>query len=275
MLPLPEKQQRSSLYMAAANLEGKTALVTGSSGGIGRAIALALIQQGCQVVLHGIESQPVWDHPQEREWLASARYEQADFTDVAAIERVVRATADRYGAVDILVNNAVTRHFGPIESFPVAAWDRALAVNVSAAFHTVRMALPSMRERGWGRIINMTSVYGQRGTRDRIDYITSKAALMGMTRAVAAEVLGSGITCNAVCPGSVLTPNIEARLADLMASRNLDREAATREFLQGKQPGLRFIPASHVAELVLFLCGEAAGDITGSVLPMEGGWLAT
>lgn len=261
--------------MAATDLQGKTALVTGSSGGIGRAIALALARQGCRVVLHGIEPQPTWDDPQEREWLAGARYEQADFADVAAIERLVCGTVDRFGAIDILVNNAVTRHFGPIESFPVAAWDRALAVNVSAAFHAVRLALPAMSARGWGRIINMTSVYGKRGTRNRIDYVTSKAAVMGMTRAIAAEVLGAGITCNAVCPGSVLTPSIEERLTDLMASRNLDREAATREFLQGKQPGHRFIPAGHVAELVLFLCGEAAGDITGSVLPMEGGWLAT
>jgi len=261
--------------MSVANLQGKTALVTGSSAGIGRSIALALARQGCRLVLHGIEPQPVWDDPHERQWLAQARYEQVDFTDVAAIERLVQGTLDRFGAIDILVNNAVTRHFGPIESFPVAAWDRALAVNVSAAFHAVRLALPAMRARGWGRIINMASVYGKRGTRDRIDYITSKAAVMGMTRGIAAEVLGEGITCNAVCPGSVLTPNIEARLAELMLSRNLDRDAATREFLHGKQPGNRFIPASHVAELVLFLCGEAAGDITGAVLPMEGGWLAT
>jgi 3-hydroxybutyrate dehydrogenase len=132
-----------------------------------------------------------------------------------------------------------------------------------------------MRRIGWGRIINMTSVYGERGTINRIDYVTSKAALGGMTRAIAAEVAGQGITCNSVCPGSVLTPNIDKRLNQLIVERGIDREAATREFLAGKQPVPRFIPAEHVAQLILFLCSDAAGDINGVNLPMDSGWLAT
>jgi 3-hydroxybutyrate dehydrogenase len=262
--------------MTSPRLSGKTALVTGSSAGIGRAIAAALAREGCHVLMHGLEPQPeAGGDEEEQRWLADAPYHQADLADVGATEAMVRGLLERRGSIDVLVNNAVTRHFAAIESFPLQAWDRAMAVNVSAAFHTVRMTLPAMRRQGWGRIINMASVYAMRGTRDRIDYVTSKAAILGMTRAVAAEVLGQGITCNAVCPGSVLTPSIEARLTRLMRDDGLDREAATREFLRGKQPGSRFIPAAHVAELVVFLCGEAAADMNGAVLPMEGGWLAT
>lgn len=260
-----------------ADLQGKTALITGSAAGIGYEIARALARQGCAVALHGIED-AAQVRPRLDELAAlgvPVAYEQADLGQTGAAERLVGATLDRFGSVDVLVNNAVTRHFAPIEDFPVQAWDQALSVNVSAAFHTVRLSLPSMRRRGWGRIINMTSVYGDRGTPNRIDYVTSKAALSGMTRAIAAEVSGQGITCNAVCPGSVLTPNTQARVEQLMAARGLDRDAATREFLAGKQPVARFISAGHVAQLLLFLCTEAAGEINGAMLPMDNGWLAT
>lgn len=263
--------------LSAAPLRGKAALVTGSAAGIGHEVALALASQGCAVALHGIE--PAQQLQPQLEALraqgVAALYHQVDLDDPAAIAAMVAATRERFGSLDVLVNNAVTRHFAPLEAFPVAAWDKALAVNVSAAFHTVRLALPGMRARGWGRIVNMTSVYGERGTANRIDYVTSKAALAGMTRAIAAEVVGQGVTCNSVCPGSVLTPSIDARVRQLMADRGLDREAATREFLAGKQPGGRFVPAAHVAQLVLFLCGDAAAEINGALLPMDNGWLAT
>lgn len=258
-------------------LRGKTALVTGSAAGIGYEIALALGRQGCAVALHGIEdAQQVRANLQAIEALGvPALYHQVSLEEAGAIEGMMAAIRERFGGVDILVNNAVTRHFAPIQDFPVAAWDKAMAVNVSAAFHTVRLTLQSMRDRGWGRIVNMTSVYAARGTTSRIDYVTSKAALVGMTRAIAAEVMGQGITCNSVCPGSVLTPNTDARVTALMAEHGLDREAATRQFLAGKQPVGRFIRAGHVAQLVLFLCSEAGGDITGAMLPMDNGWLAT
>ncbi len=148
-------------------------------------------------------------------------------------------------------------------------------MNLSAAFHTIRLALPLMRERGWGRIFNMTSVYGARAVANRIDYITTKAALAGMTRAVAMETINQGITCNAICPGSVLTPAIDTRVRALMQERALDRDEATRLFLAGKQPIGRFVDADHVADLLVFLCGPAGRDITGAVLPIEGGWLAS
>jgi 3-hydroxybutyrate dehydrogenase len=263
--------------MNPTKLGGRVALITGSAAGIGHAIAMALAGQGCAIMLHGLE-----DPAQAQNALEAVQalgvpvsYHQVDLEDPHAIERLVNEGLARFGAIDILINNAVTRHFAPLEDFPPEAWDRALRVNVSAPFHTVRLALPAMRRSGWGRIVNMTSVYGERGTSNRIDYVTSKAALGGMTRAIAAEVAGQGITCNAVCPGSVLTPNIDKRLNHLMVEHGLSREAATREFLAGKQPVPRFIPAEHVAQLILFLCSDAAGEINGANLPMDSGWLAT
>lgn len=258
-------------------MNGKTALVTGSSGGIGLAAARGLAKAGCDVVLHGIEAPAAIEDSRlkvARDFGVRADYIQADLADPGAIARMLGDVLTRAGAVDVLVNNAVTRHFAPVESFPVEAWDRALAVNVSAAFHTVRLALPGMRARGWGRIFNMTSVYGSRGVANRIDYVTSKTALLGLTRAVALETVGQGITCNAVCPGAVLTPASEKRIAALMAETGLEREPATRRFLAGKNPTERFIAPGHLADLLVFLCGPAGDDITGAMLPMDGGWLA-
>ena len=251
--------------------------MTGSVGGLGHTIAKTLAAQGSQVILHGLES------PHEvQDAIAAIKsfdvpvfYFQVNLEDPSAIEQMFAEVSQRFGGVDILVNNAVTRHFSPLESFPTQAWERALKVNVSAPFHTARLALPSMRRSGWGRIINMTSVYGERGTVNRIDYVTCKAALAGMTRAIAAEVAGQGVTCNSVCPGSVLTPSIEKRLNQLMAERGIEFEEATREFLLGKQPVPKFIPAEHVAQLILFLCSQAAGEMNGVNLPMDSGWLAT
>lgn len=259
-------------------LAGRTALVTGSTGGLGHAIAEGLAQAGCHVMLHGLAADELLEPL--RDELARAHdvevgYVRADLADAAAIEAMMAEARGRHGAVDILVNNAVTRHFAPVESFPVQAWDHALAVNVSAAFHTIRLALPGMRERGYGRIVNMSSVYGQRGVPNRIDYITAKAALQGMTRAVAIETVNSGITCNAICPASVLTPSIDERVNALMQERELARDAAVREFLAGKQPTQRFVEGAHVAALVVFLCGEPGRDITGALLPVDGGWLAS
>lgn len=257
-------------------LKGKAALVTGSSGGIGLAIAQELAAAGCHVVLHGLEDENV-----VVEQLAALRshgvtavYHQKDLQNLNEIEQLAALVLEQFGCIDILVNNAVTRHFSPIETFPAQRWDQALAVNLSAPFHFVKAFLPGMRQAGWGRVINMTSVYGSRGTPNRIDYVTTKSALIGMTRAIAAEVVGQNITCNALCPGSVLTPNIESRIRALMQEKNLDWDVATAEFLQGKQPGGKLIPAKHLAELALFLCTPAGGQMNGAVLPMENGWLA-
>ncbi|MCY1511371.1 D-beta-hydroxybutyrate dehydrogenase [compost metagenome] len=202
-------------------------------------------------------------------------YLSADLSTLAGVTGLVEQAQSTLGDIDILVNNAVTRHFAPIHEFPVQAWDLALAVNLSAVFHATRLVLPGMRERRWGRIINLTSIYGMRGTPNRVDYVTTKSALLGFSRVVALENLDYGITCNSVSPGSTLTPSIAARVEALRERDNLDEAEAVRRFLTGKQPSGRFNQAEHVGELITFLCGEAGTDITGAMLPVDGGWLAS
>lgn len=263
--------------MTPSPLAGKTALITGSSGGLGLAMAEGLAGAGCGIVLHGLapvaEVQPLQDRIAQQHGVPVS-YLQVDLSDADAVASMVDEAVQSHGGVDVLVNNAVTRHFGPLESLPRDAWEQALAVNLSAPFHAIRACLPHMRQRGWGRILNMTSAYGVRAVANRIDYVTTKAALLGMTRAVALETVQQGITCNAICPGSVHTPSIDARLQELAQAQGLDPEATTRVFLQGKQPTGRFVEAGHVAALLVFLCSAAGRDITGAMLPMEGGWLA-
>jgi 3-hydroxybutyrate dehydrogenase len=169
----------------------------------------------------------------------------------------------------------VVRHFAPIEEFPVANWDAALAVNVSAAFHAARLLLPDMRARGYGRIFNMTSVYGMRGTPNRVDYVTTKAALQGLTRAIAMENVDGDVTCHALCPGSVMTPASDRRVQELMAQSGVSRAAAEAQFLEGKQPSGRFVATQSVTQLLLLLCGPAGRDMNGAILPIDGGWLAS
>ena len=173
------------------------------------------------------------------------------------------------------MNNAVVRHFSPLETFRPQDWDRALAVNLSSAFHASRLVLPGMRQRDFGRIVNVSSVYGLFATVNRIDYVTTKTALIGFTRAVALETAGQNITCNAICPGTVPTPNIEARLADEMAKSGLGRAEAERSFLASRQPSGRFVAPERVASLVALLCGEGGADITGAAIPIDGGWSAS
>jgi len=254
-------------------MKGRRALITGSSDGLGLAMASGLAAAGCDVLLHGLE--PLADMRATCETLTrqhgvAASYVRADLSRAVGVE----AMMDAAGAIDVLVNNAVVRHFAPIEAFPAERWDQALAVNLTAVFRAVQLSLPGMRTRGWGRIFNLSSAYGSRAIANRIDYVTTKTALLGFTRAVAIETQGQGITCNAVCPGSVLTPNIEQRLTELMTRKQLDRETATREFLVGKQGTGRFVDAGHVADLIVFLCSDAGASITGATLPVDDGWLA-
>ncbi len=259
-------------------LKGRTALITGSSAGIGYAAAEAFAAEGCRVVLNGVEGRAALEEKAEGlraahgvEVLAS----DADVGACAAVERLVAETEARFGGVDILVNNAVTRVFGPIEETRPEDWDRALSVNLSSAFHTIRCALPGMRRRGWGRIINVSSVYGLFAAADRASYITTKTALIGLTRAVALETVQSGITCNAVCPGSVNTTHSGKTLARMVSEEGLSEEAATARFLTGKQPAGRFIEPASVAAMMVFLCGPAGSDITGASLPVDLAWSAS
>lgn len=259
-------------------LRGRTALITGSTAGLGFAIAQGLAFAGCNVVLTGLSPEAVVD-PKRAELIrqtgVGVTYHRADLAQPNGVERLLEAVGREADAVDILVNNAVVRHFARIVDFPAANWDAALAVNLSAAFHAIRLLLPGMRARNYGRIFNITSVYGQRGTVDRVGYVTTKAALLGLTRSVALENLDVDVTCHAICPGSVLTPGTEGRVLQLMEENKLSREAAERSFLDGKQPGGRFVAAESVSDLLVFLCGPIARDMTGSMLPVEAGWLAS
>jgi 3-hydroxybutyrate dehydrogenase len=262
--------------MRALALSGRTALVTGSTGGIGLAIADALAAAGCAVTIHGLL--PSADGNALAADLAARHaarvaYRGADLATPNGVDALLDAMD---GATDILVNNAVTRHLLPIERMTTTAWDADLAVNLSAPFHAIRLALPGMRARGWGRIVNMSSVYGLFGGAGRVGYVTTKTALIGLTRAVAMETVHQGITCNAICPGSTPTPAIESRIAATMAARGeTDRDAATRDFLAGKQPTRRFIRPEAIAAMVVFLCSPAGDDITGAALPIDGGWTAS
>lgn len=260
-----------------ATLRGRVALVTGSSEGLGLAIAEALALAGCSVMLNGLEpADDVADRCTELGGRAGVAvlYRQADLARPGAVEELVGATIAEFGAIDVLVNNAVVRHFAPIVDFPPDRWDAALAVNLTAAFNAIRLSLPGMRQRNYGRIFNMTSVYGLRGTVDRVDYVTTKAALLGLTRSVALENLDFDVTCHSICPGSILTPSTDSRVVRLMGD-GLSREQAEHAFLKGKQPGGRFISPNSVTDLLLFLCGPIARDMTGGMLPVEAGWLAS
>jgi 3-hydroxybutyrate dehydrogenase len=257
-------------------LKGRSALVTGSNGGIGYAIAAALAEQGCNIALNG--PGPPEAMERLRSGLAakgvSCIYSPADVGKPVEVEQMVRDATARLGAVDILVNNAVTRHFHPVDEFPVEEWEAALAVNLSAAFHTIRLALPGMKRRNWGRIVNMASIYSTRGCENRVDYVTTKHAIIGLTRTVALEVARTGITCNALQPGWVLTPHSERQIADHMEKCGTSREEAIAALLESRQPTRRFITREEVAAFVVFLCSETASNITGAVLSVDGGWSA-
>jgi len=259
-------------------MKGKCALITGSTSGLGAAVAARLAQEGCSIVLNGFGARSEIE-AQRRELEEThgvrALYHDADLAHPSEIGKLMEAATETFGGVDILVNNAVVRHFAPVHEFPVAVWDRSIAVNISSAFHTIRFALPGMLERNWGRIINMSSIYGLIGATNRVDYVTSKTALIGMTRAVALECAQSGITCNAVCPGSALTPAIEERVQAIMTNEGLAHAAAVDKFLAGKQPSGKFVETQNVAALVAFLCGDAGRDINGAAIPIDAGWSAS
>jgi len=256
-------------------LAGKRALITGSTQGLGLAAAQRLAASGCHVVING------FGEPGEVSALlqdlkgrgeVQAIYSPADLKDPRQIENMVAQAVATLGGVDIVVNNAVVRHVASVETLASADWDEGLAVNLSAAFHTIRLTLPGMKTRNWGRIVNVSSIYGLIGATNRIGYVTTKTALLGLTRAVALETTGYNITCNAICPGTSTTPVHEASVQALMDARQLARADAERLLLVGKQPTGRLISSSGAAALIAFLCGPDARDITGASMPIDGGW---
>ena len=259
--------------MAERIHSGRTALVTGSVDGLGLAMARTLAGAGASVVLTGIDGQERGDGVAQalaEETGAAVRYLPADLTRPDE----VRGLVDRAGPVDILINNAVVRHFAPIAEFPLEKWNEALAVNLTAALLATQRVLPGMRARNYGRVINMTSVYGSRAVVDRVDYVTTKTAIQGLTRAIAMEVAGSGVSCHALTPGSVLTPIWAEKVETMMRDEALTFAEAQARFLAGKQPSGKFIEVESVAAVLLLLCGPAGADMNGAILPIEGGWLA-
>jgi 3-hydroxybutyrate dehydrogenase len=259
-------------------LKDRCALITGSTQGLGYAMAERLAAEGCNIVLNGFgDAQEIERKRRQLEQDHGVRtlHHGADLADPGQIAALVETAQRSFGAVDILINNAVVRYFAPLEKFKPEDWDRALAVNLSAAFHTSRLVLPGMRTRNFGRIVNIASIYGLFATVNRVDYVTTKTALIGFTRAVALETVGQNITCNAICPGTVPTPNIEERLTAEMAKSGLSREEAERAFLASRQPSRRFVAPGGVAAMVVLLCGPAGADITGAAIPIDGGWSAS
>jgi 3-hydroxybutyrate dehydrogenase len=253
-------------------LKGKWALVTGATAGLGLAVAESLAGAGANIVLHDlIEPKETRDHLRSRcavEVLSVA----ADLSQRVSIESMMTDLLGRLDAMDILVNNAVVRHFAPIEQFAPERWEEALAVNLSAPYHLIRLALPAMKRRGWGRIINIASIYSTRAVAERIDYVTTKTAMLGMTRAVAIETTAAGITCNAIAPGTLPTPAIQEKIASIAAAEGRSIEETTRDYLAARQPTGRFVAMKGVGEMAVFLCSAVAQDITGATLPIDGGW---
>jgi len=259
-------------------LEGHCALITGSTQGLGLAAAHRFAAAGCHIVLSGLATRD--DAEGLVVELASrhgvrAAYAAGDLSQPADIDRIVETARSAFGTVDILVNNAVVRHAAPIQDFSPEKWDEGLAVNLSAAFHLIRLTVPMMQARGWGRILNVSSIYGLKGAANRVAYVTTKTALLGLTRAVALEGIAHGITCNAICPGTTETPVHEAAIRASMAGGAISRQDAEQRFFATKQPTGRFISADQVAALMVFLCGGDASDITGAAVPVDGAWSAS
>ena len=256
---------------------GKTALVTGSTSGIGLGIAQTLAAQGANLILNGFGDKAAIERLRagmaERHDV-QVRYDGADMGRQADIEAMMGSALAEFGCIDLLVNNAGIQHVAPVDEFPVDKWYAILAINLSATFHTVRLALPAMKRRGWGRIVNIASAHALVASRYKSAYVTAKHGVAGFTKTVALEVAEAGITVNAVCPGYVLTPLVEQQIPDTAKARGISNDEVIRDVLLAAQPTKKFVTVEQVAALTAFLCSDDAASITGAVLPIEGGWTA-
>ena len=256
---------------------GKTALVTGSTSGIGLGIAQTLAAQGASVILNGFGDAAEIEHLRagmaERHGV-QVRFDGADMGKPEAIEAMMGKALAEFGCIDLLINNAGIQHVAPVEDFPVDKWYAILAINLSAGFHTVRLALPAMKRRGFGRIVNIASAHALVASPYKSAYVTAKHGVAGFTKAVALETAEAGITVNAVCPGYVLTPLVESQIPDTARARGITNDEVIRNVLLAAQPTKKFVTVEQVAALTAFLCSADAASITGAVLPIEGGWTA-
>ncbi len=254
-------------------LNGKTAIVTGSNSGIGLGIAEELARAGADIVLNSFTDRRE-DHALAGKLAAEhgikARYIAADMSRGADC----RALIEQAGACDILVNNAGIQHVAPLEDFPAAKWDQILAINLSSAFHTTAVALPMMRNAGWGRVVNIASAHGLTASPFKSAYVAAKHGMVGLTKTIALECAGQDITANAICPGYVLTPLVEAQIPDQMKAHNMDRETVIRDVMLERQPSREFATTGQIGAAVVFLCSPAGDQITGTTLSIDGGWTA-
>lgn len=258
-------------------LKGKTALVTGSTSGIGLAIARALAAEGADVMLNGFgEAQEIERIRAQLQQASGGRalYSGADLTRPTEIEAMMSEAEAELGGIDILVNNAGTQHVAPVDAFPVEKWDLILALNLSAAFHAIRLALPGMKAKGWGRVISTASAHSLVASPNKSAYVAAKHGVAGLTKTVALEVAQAGVTVNCISPGYVWTPLVENQIPDTMRTRGLTREQVVNDVLLAAQPTKQFVQPDQVAALALFLCRDEAAAITGANLGMDGGWTA-
>ncbi|WP_313571463.1 3-hydroxybutyrate dehydrogenase [Comamonas terrigena] len=258
-------------------LKGKTALVTGSTSGIGLGIAQALARQGANVVLNGFgDAEGPLAAVREAGKAHGVRvaHHGADMSKAADIEAMMAFAATTFGRVDILVNNAGIQHVAAVQDFPVDKWDAIIAINLTSAFHTTRLALPAMQQSNWGRIINVASVHGLVGSAQKSAYVAAKHGIVGLTKVTALENATSGVTCNAICPGWVLTPLVQKQVDAKAAAQGISNEEATRQLLGEKEPSLQFTTPEELGELAVFFCSAAANNVRGVAWNMDGGWAA-
>jgi 3-hydroxybutyrate dehydrogenase len=258
-------------------LQGKTAIVTGSTSGIGLGVASALAAEGCRVMLNGFGDIAAIERLRvglaEKHGVRVA-YSPADMSKPAEIRDLVAETARQFGAVDILVNNAGIQHVAKIVDFPEERWNAVIAINLSAAFHATKAALPHMIARGWGRVVNIASAHGLVASGEKAAYVAAKHGLVGLTKVSAIETANQGVTCNAICPGWVLTPLVQQQIEARAKAQGIPVEHAREDLVREKQPMLDYTTPEKIGAFAVFLCGEAASTITGTALSIDGGWVA-
>ncbi|MEY4699604.1 MAG: hypothetical protein RIR85_1024 [Pseudomonadota bacterium] len=254
-------------------LKGKTAVVTGSTSGIGLGIAKALAEQGANIVMNGFGEKDA-AIAEVKAFGVEVEYHGADMSKPSEIEDMMRTAEKRFGGVDILVNNAGIQHVANVEDFPVDRWDAIIAINLSSAFHTSRMALPGMKQRNWGRIINLASVHGLVGSAQKSAYVAAKHGIVGLTKVTALETAQTGVTCNAICPGWVLTPLVQKQVDARAEKDQVSNDEAKKRLLSEKQPSGEFVTPEQLAALAVFFCSPAATQIRGVAWNMDGGWVA-
>ncbi len=258
-------------------LKGKTALVTGSTSGIGLAIARALAADGANIMLNGFGDKTAIEKERtalEKQFGIKADYSPADMSKPAEIAKMIATTETEFGSLDVLVNNAGIQYVANIEDFPIEKWDAIIAINLSSSFHTIRAAVPGMKRRKWGRIINISSAHGLVASVQKVAYVSAKHGLVGLTKVVAMETANNGITCNAICPGWVLTPLVQQQVDARAKAQGISNEQAKVDLVSEKQPMHEFTKPESIGALAVFLTSDAAASITGSAYSIDGGWVA-